>query len=108
MSCWCRCVLRDTPRRLNEQDANVLLNLVNYLAEQQESNHCSSRTYSCTVLVGTRSHLSCVCRCVLGDTPRRLDEHDANVLVNLAELVVRQLEKDHLLQLQRLVRHISA
>ena len=45
-----------------------------------------------------------VCRCVLGANPRKLSPQDANTLTNLAELVVRQLEKDHLLELQRLVR----
>ena len=46
-----------------------------------------------------------VCRCVLGDTPRALAPEDANTMTNLAELAVRQLEKDHLLELQRLVGH---
>ena len=44
-------------------------------------------------------------RCVLGDTPRALAPEDANTMTNLAELAVRQLEKDHLLELQRLVSH---
>ena len=40
---------------------------------------------------------------MLGTSPRKLSPQDANTLANLAELVVRQLEKDHLLDLQRLV-----
>ena len=35
--------------------------------------------------------------------PRSLSAEQLNVLSNFAELAVRQLEKDHLLELQRLV-----
>ena len=36
--------------------------------------------------------------------PRKLSAEQFNVLTNFAELAVRQLEKDHLLQIQKLVR----
>ena len=35
--------------------------------------------------------------------PRTMAAGQLNVLINLAELVVRQLEKDHILKLQKLV-----
>ena len=44
------------------------------------------------------------CRCVVDVKPRVLSAEEYNMLSNFAELSVRQLEKDHLLQLQRLVR----
>ena len=43
------------------------------------------------------------CRCVLDVKPRTMAAGQLNVLANLAELVVRQLEKDHILKLQKLV-----
>ena len=43
------------------------------------------------------------CRCLVDLVPRKLAADQLNVLTNMAELVVRQLEKDHILKLQRLV-----
>lgn len=54
--------------------------------------------------VGSLKHATLVCRCVVDMKPRTLSAEEFNVLSNFAELAVRQLEKDHLLQLQRLVR----
>ena len=42
-------------------------------------------------------------RCCLDIVPRQLTAADCCVLTNIAELVVRQLEKDHLLHLKRQV-----
>ena len=45
-----------------------------------------------------------MCRCVVDTKPRALSAEQLNVLSNFAELAVRQLEKDHVLEMQRLVR----
>lgn len=42
-------------------------------------------------------------RCCLDVEPRQLAAADCCVLTNIAELVVRQLEKDHMLHLKRQV-----
>ena len=43
-------------------------------------------------------------RCVVDNVPHTVAAGDVPILTNLAEMVVRELEKDKLLQLQKLVR----
>ena len=44
------------------------------------------------------------CRCCVDFTPRKVSAGDMPILTNMAEMVVRELEKDKRLQLQKLVR----
>lgn len=52
------------------------------------------------------------CRCIIDTKPRKLQAEQYKVLTNFAEMAVRQLEKDHHLDLQRQVasytRHLSS
>ena len=47
-------------------------------------------------------------RCVVDQAPRQVHSQDLMVLVNMAEMVVRHLERDHLLDLQKLVSLTTA
>lgn len=42
------------------------------------------------------------CRCIIDDKPRQFDANSCNMLANMAEMVLREIEKDKMLEEQRL------
>lgn len=44
----------------------------------------------------------CACRCIIDDKPRQFDANSCNMLANMAEMVLREIEKEKMLEEQRL------
>jgi len=47
-------------------------------------------------------------RCIIDDKPREFDANSCNLLANMAEMVLREIEKDQVLQEQRLKQQLQS
>jgi hypothetical protein len=48
------------------------------------------------------------CRCIIDDKPRHFDANSCNLLANMAEMVLREIEKEAMLQEQRLKQQLQS